>query len=30
MIALKIEDLKHFTGQLFAGEAFDHWQVRDV
>ena len=30
MIALKIEDLKHFTGRLFAGEAFDHWQVRDV
>ena len=30
MIALKIEDLKTFTAQLFMGETFDHWLVREV
>ena len=30
MIALKIEDLKTFTAQLFMGETFDHWLVREA
>lgn len=30
MIALKIEDLKTFTAQLFQGETFDHWLVREA
>lgn len=30
MIALKIEDLKSFTAQLFVGETFDAWLVREA
>ena len=30
MIALKIEDLKSFTAQLFVGETFDGWLVREA
>ena len=30
MIALKIEDLKTFTAQLFMGETFDYWLVREA
>ncbi len=30
MIALKIEDLKHFTSQLFVGDTFDGWLVREA
>ena len=30
MIALKIEDLKSFTAQLFMGETFDGWLVREA
>jgi len=30
MVALKIEDLKHFTSQLFVGDTFDSWLVREV
>ncbi len=30
MIALKIEDTKSFTAQLFMGETFDNWLVREA
>ncbi len=30
MVALKMEDLKHFTGQLFVGDMFDNWLVREA
>ena len=30
MIALKIEDLKTITAQLFMGETFDYWLVREA
>ena len=30
MVALKVEDLKDFTAQLFVGETFDAWLVREV
>ena len=30
MVALKMEDLKHFTAGLFVGDVFDGWLVREV
>lgn len=30
MVALRMEDLKNFTVQLFVGEAFDNWLVREA
>lgn len=30
MVALKMEDLKIFTAQLFVGDAFDGWLVREA
>jgi len=30
MVALKMEDLKQFTSQLFVGETFDRWLVREA
>lgn len=30
MVALKMEDLKHFTAQLFVGDTFDDWLVREA
>ena len=30
MVALKMEDLKTFTAQLFVGEIFDNWLVREA
>lgn len=30
MVALRMEDLKNFTVQLFVGDAFDNWLVREA
>lgn len=30
MVALKMEELKNFTAQLFLGDVFDNWLVREV
>lgn len=30
MVALKMEDLKNFTVQLFVGDTFDDWLVREA
>lgn len=30
MVALKMEDLKQFTSQLFIGDTFDGWLVREA
>ncbi|MDO5406752.1 MAG: DUF5721 family protein [Eubacteriales bacterium] len=30
MVALKMEDLRQFTSQLFVGETFDRWLVREA
>lgn len=30
MVALKMEDLKNFTAQLFLGDTFDIWLVREA
>lgn len=30
MIALKVEDLRNFTTQLFVGELFDSWLLREA
>lgn len=30
MVALKMEDLRQFTSQLFVGDTFDRWLVREA